>query len=98
MQDTIAAAVEPVTAPVSPFEVHPLTVHIGAELRGVDLAEVSRSDELFGELRSLLLRYKVLFVRDQDISRAEHVALAERFGPLEDHPVAGRCPDRGRTA
>jgi taurine dioxygenase len=92
MQDTIAAAVEPVATPASPFEVHPMTVHIGAELRGIDLAEVSRSDELFAELRSLLLRYKVLFVRDQDISRAEHVALAERFGPLEDHPVAGSDP------
>jgi len=35
----------------------------------------------------------VLFVRDQDITRAEHVALAERFGALEDHPVAGSDPD-----
>jgi taurine dioxygenase len=35
----------------------------------------------------------VLFVRDQDITRAEHVALAERFGPLEDHPVAGSDPE-----
>ena len=35
----------------------------------------------------------MLFLRDQDISRAEHVAFAERFGPLEDHPVAGSDPD-----
>ena len=75
------------------IEAHPLAVHIGAELRNVDLAEVSRSDELFAELKALLLRYKVLFVRDQDINRAEHVALAERFGALEDHPVAGSDPD-----
>jgi len=74
-------------------EAHPLAVHIGAELRNVDLAEASRSDELFAELKALLLRYKVLFVRDQDITRAEHVALAERFGALEDHPVAGSDPD-----
>src|SRR5262245_29926588 len=75
------------------IEALPLTVHIGAELRNVNLAEVSRSDELFAELKALLLRYKVLFVRDQDITRAEHVALAERFGALEDHPVAGSDPD-----
>jgi taurine dioxygenase len=75
------------------IEAHPLAVHIGAELHNVDLAEVSRSDELFAELKALLLRYKVLFVRDQDITRAEHVALAERFGALEDHPVAGSDPD-----
>src|SRR5689334_17502053 len=75
------------------IEAHPLAVHIGAELRNVDLAAVSRSDELFAELKALLLRYKVVFVRDQDITRAEHVALAERFGTLEDHPVAGSDPD-----
>ena len=51
------------------------------------------SDELFAELQALLLQHKVLFFRDQDITRAEHVALAERFGPLEDHPVAGSDPD-----
>jgi taurine dioxygenase len=77
----------------STIQAHPLTVHIGAELTNVDLGAVSRSDELFAELKSLLLKYKVLFVRDQDITRAEHVALAERFGPLEDHPVAGSDPD-----
>ncbi|TCJ93825.1 TauD/TfdA dioxygenase family protein [Nocardia alba] len=71
----------------------PLTATIGAELHGVSLAEVAVDDALFAELRTLLLRHKVLFVRDQDITRAEHVALAERFGPLEDHPVLGGDPD-----
>jgi taurine dioxygenase len=75
------------------IEVAPLTATIGAELSNISLAEASRDDELFAELRSLLLKHKVLFFRDQDISRAEHVALAERFGPLEDHPVVGSDPD-----
>ena len=75
------------------IEVHPLTVHIGAELRNVSLAEASRDDDLFAELKTLLLRHKVLFLRDQDITRAEHVALAQRFGRLEDHPVLGSDPD-----
>jgi taurine dioxygenase len=35
----------------------------------------------------------VLFFRDQDITRAEHVAFARHFGELEDHPVAGSDPD-----
>ncbi|QRE81140.1 taurine dioxygenase [Rhodococcus ruber] len=81
-------------SPVSPaFRVEPLTCTIGAELFDVDLGEVSRDDTLFAELRALLLEHKVLFFRDQDITRAEHVALAERFGPLEDHPVVGSDPD-----
>ncbi|MGF6882721.1 taurine dioxygenase [Nocardia sp. GAS34] len=75
------------------LEARPLTCHIGAELIDVDLAAVAHSDELFADLRALLLEYKVLFVRDQDISRADHVALARRFGPLEDHPVLGSDPE-----
>ncbi|WP_280457475.1 TauD/TfdA dioxygenase family protein [Nocardia carnea] len=71
----------------------PLTRSIGAELPDIDLAEVARDDALFHELRALLLEYKVLFARDQNISRSEHVALAQRFGELEDHPVAGSDPD-----
>ena len=35
----------------------------------------------------------MLFFRDQDITRAEHVAFARHFGELEDHPVAGSDPE-----
>ncbi|MBS4104149.1 TauD/TfdA dioxygenase family protein [Tsukamurella paurometabola] len=70
-----------------------LTAHIGAELTGIDLAEAVRDDALFVELRALLLEHKVLFVRDQPISRADHVALARRFGELEGHPVLGSDPE-----
>jgi taurine dioxygenase len=59
----------------------------------VDLGDASRDDALFAEVKSLLLKHKVLFLRDQDITRAEHVAFARRFGPLEDHPVVGSDPD-----
>jgi taurine dioxygenase len=75
------------------IEVEPLTCTIGAELSGVNLADAARDDDLFAQIRSLLLQYKVLFLRDQDITRADQVAFAERFGPLEDHPVAGSDPD-----
>ena len=75
------------------IRVEPLTCSIGAELSGVDLGDAARDDALFAELRSLLLQYKVLFLRDQHFSRAEHVALARRFGPLEDHPVVGSDPE-----
>jgi len=71
----------------------PSTGTIGAELRGVSLADAARDDGLFGEIRALLLKYRVLFLRDQDITRAEHVAFARRFGELEAHPIAGSDPD-----
>ncbi len=47
---------------------------------------------LIAEIRALLLKHRVLFFRDQDITRAEHVAFARHFGELEDHPVAGSDP------
>lgn len=71
----------------------PLTCALGAELRGVQLADAAQDESLFGEIRRLLLVHKVLFLRDQLLSRAQHVAFARRFGELESHPVAGSDPE-----
>ena len=73
--------------------VEPLTCAIGAEISNVNLGLASRDSALMAEVRALLLKHKVLFFRDQNISRAEHVAFASYFGELEDHPVAGSDPD-----
>jgi taurine dioxygenase len=73
--------------------VEPLTCAIGAELHDVSLGDAARDEVLFAEIKSLLLKYKVLFLENQDITRAEHVAFARRFGALEDHPVVGSDPD-----
>ncbi|MDC0739943.1 TauD/TfdA dioxygenase family protein [Polyangium mundeleinium] len=75
------------------IKVAPLTCTIGAELEHVSLADAVRDDGLFAEIRALLLKHRVLFLRDQDITRADHVAFARRFGELEDHPVASSDPD-----
>ena len=73
--------------------VEPLTCTIGALISNVNLGDASRDDALFAEIKALLLKHKVLFLRDQDITRAEHVAFARRFGELEDHPIAGSDPE-----
>jgi taurine dioxygenase len=75
------------------MRVEPLTATIGALLENVSLGDAARDAGLFGEIRALLLRHRVLFLRDQAISPAEHVAFARCFGELEDHPVAGSDPD-----
>src|SRR5215469_1838788 len=75
------------------LKVQPLTCSIGAEVNNVDLGAASRDPALMQEIRALLLQHKVLFFRDQDISRAEHVAFASHFGDLEDHPMAGSDPN-----
>lgn len=77
----------------SHLRVEPLTCAIGAELLGVQLGDASRDDGLFSVIRALLLQHKVLFLRDQTLSREEHVAFARRFGELEDHPLAGSDPE-----
>lgn len=75
------------------MRVEQLTCAIGAELVGVRLGDAVHDDGLFEEIKAALLKHKVLFLRDQQLTRAEHVAFARRFGELEDHPVAGSHPD-----
>lgn len=75
------------------LEVNQLTCSIGAELSNVHLGAAAEDEGLLAEIRQALLRHRVIFFRDQDITRAEHVAFARRFGELEDHPVVGSHPD-----
>jgi len=91
--DAAAPAVVRATSLPDSIRVEPLTCTIGAELGNVSLAAAAEDETLLAEIRALLLRHRVLFFRDQDISRAEHVAFARRFGELEDHPVAGSDPE-----
>ena len=79
--------------PSSGLDVRPMSGHIGAEIIGVDLAS-ELSDEVIAKIRSTLLRWKVVFFRDQAIGDAEHVAFARRFGAVTPaHPYAQRTPD-----
>jgi taurine dioxygenase len=75
------------------FQVEQLTCTIGAQISNIHLGRAAQDPALMAEMRALLLQHRVLFFRDQDISRAEHVAFARHFGELEDHPVAGSHPD-----
>lgn len=61
---------------------------IGAEVGGVDLTG-PLSPEQRQALKALLLEHKVLFFRDQDITRDQQVAFALNFGELYAHPTGG---------
>jgi alpha-ketoglutarate-dependent taurine dioxygenase len=75
----------------SGVQVKPVAGHIGAEIHGVDLSQPV-SDDAVKEIRQALLKWKVIFFRDQQIGHAEQVAFTARFGqvtyahPLEDEP------------
>ncbi len=66
--------------------IHPIQPSLGAEVTGIDISEPLTST-LRDELRSALLRYRVLFFRDQNITREQQIAFAAEFGELEVHPV-----------
>ncbi len=63
-----------------------LSPQIGAEIHGVDLRE-ELSDQTVSQIRDALLRNKVIFFREQDITSEQHIAFARRFGALEIHPA-----------
>ncbi|SCC73157.1 TauD/TfdA dioxygenase family protein [Acinetobacter albensis] len=75
------------------MQIEQLSCNIGAELSSVRLKDAIYDDGLFSEIRTQLLKNRVLFFRDQDLTRAEHIAFAQRFGQLEDHPAVGSHPD-----
>ena len=74
-----------------PFTVTRHTPTIGAEIGDIDLRN-PLDDDMYVALRRALLKYKVLFFRDQDITREQHVAIAQRFGELEVHPTFPHDP------
>ncbi len=82
--------------PLAASEIHglalePLTATIGAEVRGVDLG-TPPDGALADSLRLALLRWKVLFFRNQAITTDQHLAFARAFGDLEVHPFAPGKP------
>ena len=65
------------------MEIKLLSGALGAEITGIDLKDVSK--ENFKQINDLLLEHKVIFFRNQKITEQEHMALAEKFGPIETH-------------
>ena len=67
-----------------PMQITRLSAALGAEIRGVDLDEVTGDD--VSTITTLLLEHLVLFFPDQRLTLDGHVALGRRFGDLEIHP------------
>jgi taurine dioxygenase len=69
-----------------------LSPMIGAEIEGVDLRD-ELSDDTVAAIRQALLDHKVIFFRDQDVTAAQHIAFARRFGQLEIHPATPKTQE-----
>ena len=82
----IDAATEISAATDAHFTVRQLTPTIGAELLDIDLGAPDILDAV-PAIRQALLDHRVIFFRDQDITREQHLAFAQAFGELEIHPA-----------
>ncbi|WP_379551125.1 TauD/TfdA dioxygenase family protein [Qipengyuania sp. DGS5-3] len=66
--------------------VDPMTPAIGAIIRDIDLGSSDIADRV-PEIRTALLKYGVIFFRDQELTQEQHIAFARHFGELEIHPA-----------
>jgi taurine dioxygenase len=67
------------------LEIVPVTVEIGAEVRGVDLRKPLAAEEVRA-LQRALADHLVLFFRDQHLTPEQHLAVGRAFGELDPAP------------
>lgn len=67
-----------------------LTRHIGTELHGIQLAQLT--DQQKDELGLLIAERSVVFFRDQDITPQQQKDLGEWYGEIEVHPQVPQVP------
>lgn len=72
------------TATYQHITVKPFAGTMGAEIEGVDLANLT--DEAFAELKAAWLEQQVVVLRDQTITPEQQIAFAHRFGDIHHHP------------
>ncbi|HEY7133660.1 MAG TPA: TauD/TfdA family dioxygenase [Acidimicrobiia bacterium] len=82
-----ANGIDPAEAAALGLEVRPQAGHIGAEIHGVDLTR-PLAPEVVEAIRATLLRWKVVFFRDQHVTQDQHVAFGRAFGEVTPaHPT-----------
>jgi taurine dioxygenase len=73
------------------LEAIPLSGALGAEIKGADLRRVD--DDTFDEIHRILLDYGVIYFRNQEITPAQQLAFAKRWGEPHFHPYMPGLPD-----
>ena len=69
------------------MKIEAVTPAIGAEISGVSLNK-DLNDDICDQIYKALIKYQVVFFRDQDLSPESHLKLAKSFGePEPPHPV-----------
>ena len=65
----------------TPLKIEPVDATFGAVVTGFRIPEID--DETFQALHGAWLKYALLIFPGQNLTRAEQIAFAKRFGPLE---------------
>jgi len=69
------------------FKVEAITPVIGAGISGISLNKDLKSDTV-EKIYNALIKYQVIFFREQDLTPESHLKLAKRFGDIDPgHPV-----------
>src|SRR3712207_5752604 len=76
---SLDAVKEPVAQHAGGVDVVPMSIHIGAEIRGVDLWGPLPPEHVRA-VRNALLQWKVFFFGDQALYHRSHIATARQFG------------------
>jgi taurine dioxygenase len=63
------------------LDIQPVSGALGAEIHGIDLGRETDAG-VWDAVRSALAEYGVIFFRDQSLTREQHIAMAERFAPI----------------
>ena len=87
MPDTVEARES--GARSAPFEVEPIGPTIGGEIHGLDLTK-PLDPATARALENALIERKVIYLRNQHITPAQHVAIGRLFGDLEVHPFSAQ--------
>ncbi|HXY94156.1 MAG TPA: TauD/TfdA family dioxygenase [Acidimicrobiia bacterium] len=76
------------------LDVRPLTNVIGAEVTGIDLRQ-PLDEAAVAQISDALVRWKVLFFRDQHITQDQQVAFGRAFGDLTPaHPIGASVDEK----
>jgi alpha-ketoglutarate-dependent taurine dioxygenase len=76
-------------------DLQPLSGWTGAEVRGVDLSQELSDSDVRG-IRDALLRWKVVFFRDQQLDHASQIRFGRLFGEVTPgHPYEGDVAPEG---
>jgi len=75
-------------------EIVPLSWSLGIEVRGIDLTQPQSDADIAAIRAGLLERGGLMLIRNQPITREQHVAFSRRFGELETHDAVPLDRDR----